>query len=203
MKKFFSLIFAVFVVTTNSNVWAQDAQTNVAIEDLLAEDDDRPLTSEEIKALWKKMKSLDVEQMNAFTYDLTTNQANQLRTWLLNGRTEKEIGRWMMLLSLPVCAGIGALGRATTNETDANGNKVVPDWSYTIGMLSFPTLLIGGGILFVKGRNRYESGRLLIVETPIQQDFHLKNHYATTGLKILKDPFSNQYTMGAGLTITF
>lgn len=58
-------------------------------------------------------------------------------------------------------------------------------------------------VLWGRGNKRYNTSRLLIVDTPVLHDFDIMNYHANAGLQILNEPITNQYTIGTGVSITF
>lgn len=202
MKQTLLMLIALFVLSVNM-VQAQETITDAEIENLLSNDEERPLTNAEMKALWKKMKKVDKEYRNSLTKGLTTNQVMQMKNWLKKEKPKKTIGNILMIASPLVLIGVPAIGRSMSNERYSNGEKATPEWSQTIAAIGGPTLFLGGAILWGRGNKRYNTSQLLIVDTPIQHEFHSKKLYASTGLKLLNDPYSNQFVLGTGVTISF
>lgn len=202
-KKAFILLF-LFASLAMINVQAQNAQTGTGLESLLnVDNDNRPLTKTEMKDLWKKMKKLEKEDRNSLTENMSTYQVKQMKEWLGKQKTTRLIGGWMMILSPVVLAGVPAIGRATSNEYYSDGKKRTPEWAQTIAGVGFPVMLVGGAVLWGRGNKRYNTSRLLIVDTPVLHDFDIMNYHANAGLQILNDPITNQYTIGTGVSITF
>lgn len=202
-KKAFILLF-LFASLAMINVQAQNAQTGTGLESLLdVDNDDRPLTKAEMKDLWKKMKKLEKEDRNSLTENMSTYQVKQMKEWLGKQKTTRLIGGWMMILSPVVLAGVPAIGRATSNEYYSDGKKRTPEWAQTIAGVGFPVMLVGGAVLWGRGNKRYNTSRLLIVDTPVLHDFDIMNYHANAGLQIINDPITNQYTIGTGVSIAF
>ena len=160
--------------------------------------------SDPIKKKYKKTWKKTATQVANNEDELSTEEVIAFKNWLYNdGKRQKRKGNWMMISSIPLGIIAPALVCGALKHGDNNDNTALRTVIACGGFSWFAYGLVGGYLNWESGNDKKDKSRLIIVSTPINSEFHIKNLMVSTGVRVFNEPLTHRYSFGPGVTITF